>query len=189
MKILFLGPRRSPLLEWLCGEEAEVVQTDAKLAIADLLRVAPDFIVSHGYRHRITPEAIEAVEGRAVNLHISLLPWNRGADPNLWSFLDDTPKGVTIHYVDARFDTGDIIAQTRMEFDPNRETLATSHAALQLAIERLFRLTWPAIRAGTCPRRPQSDGGSSHRVRDAEDLLRSLPLGWGTPVRELTPTR
>ncbi len=26
-----------------------------------------------------------------INLHISYLPWNKGAYPNVWSFIDETP--------------------------------------------------------------------------------------------------
>ena len=27
-----------------------------------------------------------------INMHISYLPWNRGFSPNIWSFIDNTPK-------------------------------------------------------------------------------------------------
>jgi len=40
------------------------------------------------------------------------------ADPNVWSFIEKTPKGVSIHYLDAGIDTGDIIAQKLVETNP-----------------------------------------------------------------------
>ncbi|MCL0081308.1 hypothetical protein M1N64_03665 [Peptococcaceae bacterium] len=50
---------------------------------------------------------MDKFQGRAINLHISFLPWNRGADPNFWSFIENAPVGVSIHYLDEGIDTGD----------------------------------------------------------------------------------
>ncbi|HEY4231081.1 MAG TPA: formyltransferase family protein, partial [Thermoanaerobaculia bacterium] len=35
-----------------------------------------------------------------INLHPAYLPWNRGAYPNVWSIVERTPAGTTLHYVD-----------------------------------------------------------------------------------------
>eukprot|EP00392_Amoebophrya_sp_AT5.2_P019205 g19951.t1 len=61
-----------------------------------------DYCVSYGYRHIIRTPVIEGMfdRKRIINLHISYLPYNRGADPNLWSILERTPPGVTIHHID-----------------------------------------------------------------------------------------
>ena len=58
---------------------------------------------------------LDQINYRAINLHISYLPWNRGADPNLWSAVG-MPKGVTIHYINDGFDTGDILFQKAILF-------------------------------------------------------------------------
>ena len=71
----------------------------------------PKLIVSYNYKHIIQPEIIVLMNGRLVNLHISYLPWNKGSDPNFWSFIDNTPKGVTIHKIDNHLDTGAILYQ------------------------------------------------------------------------------
>ena len=39
-----------------------------------------------------------------VNLHISYLPFNRGSHPNYWSFVENTPKGVSIHEIDEQIE-------------------------------------------------------------------------------------
>lgn len=56
-----------------------------------------------------------------LNLHISYLPWNRGANPNFWSFVENTKKGVTIHEIDEKLDKGKILLRKELEFDENRE--------------------------------------------------------------------
>ena len=63
----------------------------------------------------------------AVNLHVSYLPWNRGADPNFWSIVEGTPKGITIHKMNYALDKGDIIIQQPIQEFPDTETLETSY--------------------------------------------------------------
>lgn len=143
-----------------------------------------DFIVSYGYRHIVREPVISAFYPRIVNLHISLLPWNRGADPNFWSWVDGTPKGVSIHRMDEGIDTGWLVAQAAIEFT-GPHTLATSYRVLREQVETLFAVMWPHIRCGDYVPVKQPDGGSYHRARDKEYLFRQLPLGWDTPVAEL----
>jgi methionyl-tRNA formyltransferase len=184
-KILFLGPHDSPLLPRLDGE---VHRVDTPVTLDDIERIGPDVGISFGYRHIVPKPVIDALPGRLVNLHISVLPHNRGADPNPWSWIDGTPKGVTIHHIDEHLDTGDIIAQREVAF-AGTETLAETYQALQDAIVDLFVETWPAIRAGTAPRHPQPPGGSYHRAADRDRFMHLLTDGWQTPVRVLRDTR
>ena len=124
-----------------------VRRTEEKIRADMNLVTESDFIVSYGYQIIIKEPLLELFPGRVINLHISLLPWNRGSDPNLWSFLNDTPKGVTIHRIEKGVDTGDILAQREVVFD-NNETLKTSYDKLTSNIEKLFAEVWPEIRAG-----------------------------------------
>jgi methionyl-tRNA formyltransferase len=50
-----------------------------------------------------------------INLHPSLLPFNRGKHPNFWSLVEETPAGASIHFVDESIDGGDIISQAQIE--------------------------------------------------------------------------
>jgi methionyl-tRNA formyltransferase len=171
MRVLYLGPD-SWLVDWIEMQGDWVVQTEqAPIKIGGC-----DLIVSYGYRHILRDLSIPA-----VNLHISLLPWNRGADPNLWSWMDNTPKGVTLHWIDEGIDTGDIIAQ--VEVAMGDETLTTSYAKLKRSAEALFMEYWDAIKDGTAPRRKQDGCGSFHRAKDKP----ALPDGWDTRCTELTP--
>lgn len=185
MTILFLGPNTSPLLHWLRQQEVLVIQTDQKITSGYIAAHDVTFILSYGYRSKITKEVLDAVSGRAVNLHISYLPWNRGYDPNFWSFIEGTPKGVTIHYVDESFDTGDIIVQKLVEFDVEAETLATCYQRLHDEIQTLFKDHWYLIKSGKCARQKQPVEGTLHRSRDKEQFTHLLTDGWNTPVSVL----
>lgn len=139
------------------------------------------FVLCYGYRYLFPPKLVRAWDGLMANLHISMLPWNRGADPNFWSFYDDTPKGVSLHYIDIGIDTGDIVAQHEVVLSENA-TLASSYSCLQDAVVALFARTWPALRAGQADRLPQSGKGTAHRSSDLEPLRYLLADGWETPV-------
>jgi len=178
MKILFLSPHKH-LVEFLKSFSDEVIQNIEPLT--DNLLNGVDFIVSYGYRFKISEEVTDEFKGRAINLHISYLPWNRGADPNLWSFLEDTPKGVTIHYLDGHIDTGEILVQQTMQHYDD-DTLKSTYRRLTETIENLFKEHWPAIREGKIESLPQL---TCHRVSDKEKYQNLLAKGWDTPIKDI----
>lgn len=71
--------------------------------------------VSAMFGHIIPQNVIEAFEIGIFNLHPSLLPINRGANPIMWAILDNQPQGVTLHKVDNSIDTGPIVSQMKLE--------------------------------------------------------------------------
>ena len=184
MKILLLGPEHPRLEEYLAESGDEVVRCEKRLTRSSIELKNVDFVVSYGYRYILKDSVLKRFPNRAVNLHISYLPFNRGADPNLWSWLEDTPKGVSIHYLDAGVDTGGVLAQRQMHVGTD-ETLRTSYEKLTEAIEDLFVEIWPGVKAGEQQAEEQPLGGSYHRLADKEPFVRLLRNGWDTPVAEL----
>lgn len=144
----------------------------------------PDMVVSYSYRHILGREVLDVMPGKFVNLHISLLPYNRGADPNAWSFLENTPKGVTIHLMDAGTDTGPILLQREVSFDEARDTLAGSYGALHDEIRTLFCDNWRAIREGAIRSKAQIGTGTFHRAADFAAVRQQLLgiEGWNVPI-------
>ena len=184
MKILLLGPYRKDFIDFLSSFGDKVTTKEVPLAGDSECLCNIDFIVSYGYRYILKKDILDKFPYKAINFHISLLPWNRGADPNLWSFLEDTPKGVTIHYLDYGIDTGDILAQQEVNYVPE-DTLRTSYERLSNTIEELFRRVWPNIRSGKQKSISQPKGGSYHRLSDRAAFEYLLTKGWDTPVAGL----
>ena len=184
MKILLLGPPRPEIIQHITERGDEVKVTEKKLCLETPLIQETDFLISYGYHHILKPDILGNFPNKAINIHISLLPWNRGADPNLWSFLEDTPKGVTIHYLDEGIDTGDILVQTKTEFT-NQDTLRSSYDKLTKIAINLFQSSWLKIRDGKINPQPQPVDGSVHRIRDRERYQHLLINGWDTPVVNL----
>lgn len=141
--VLFLSNNDNSmtLFNWLISK-CNVKHYADKIDCEILKLIEPKLVISYGYRNIIPVECINYMKSRIINLHISYLPWNRGADPNIWSILDGTPKGVTIHRIAQGFDTGDIIYQKQVELDYEKETLKSSYEKLHKEIVDLFKLHW-----------------------------------------------
>lgn len=63
----------------------------------------------------VKKETISLAKIGFVNLHPSLLPYNRGKHPYYWSIVDNTPAGVSIHYITEGIDDGNILCQRQIE--------------------------------------------------------------------------
>lgn len=156
----------------------------APAVLAAIAALDADLALSVYFGYLLRAEFLAVFDGNVLNLHPALLPYNRGAHPNVWSIIDRTPAGATLHYIDPGVDTGDIVAQAAVTVEPV-DTAATLYARLEAASLDLLAATWPAIRAGTIPRRPQpAGGGTSHRVRDLASLDR-IDLDRSYTAREL----
>jgi len=184
VNIAWLGPSAAVLETYVASFGDPVRRTEDKIKVDSPIVQWADFLVSYGFRHIIPAAVLEIFPRRAINLHISYLPWNRGADPNLWSFLENTPKGVTIHYLDEGLDTGDILVQKVVPYE-REDTLRTSYNRLKGALEDLFMSVWPDIRGGSFNATPQPPGGTSHRRADRADYEHLLGNGWDTPIFDL----
>ncbi len=188
--ILFLGPADSPLLEWMKDNGEKIIQYSDKITADFIDKNNISFLISYGYNHVVKKEVLDKLPNKAINLHISYLPWNRGADPNFWSFVENTPKGVTTHYMDESVDTGDIIVQKKVIFDYASETLTTTYGKLHEEIQKLFKKYWHKIKIGDVYRKKQSGKSSYHKIGDMKHHEHLLTNGWDTPILNLiTETR
>ncbi len=181
-KILFLGPEKSPLLIWLRTQKETVYQYSEPLTDEFIKENDFDFMISYGYRYIIKKSILDLFPLSAINLHISYLPWNRGADPNLWSFVDHTPKGVTIHLLDVGVDTGGILVQEKIDFIHEHETLSSSYNKLQMAIQELFKKNWLQLKNGEIEPIKAVEKGSYHAKQDIDKISKKLCQGWDTPI-------
>jgi methionyl-tRNA formyltransferase len=107
-----------------------------------------------------------------INMHPSLLPYNRGKHYNFWALVEQTPFGVTLHRVDSGIDTGEIIAQSTIKYDWT-DTGGTLYAKAQKAIVKLFIEAYPLLRMGLYNTKPQdSQAGSFHLASELEAASR-----------------
>lgn len=173
MKILYLSNNTQySLYEWLNEIGEDVVFYNNKLSKDYLVKNGIEFIVSYNYKYIIESDVIKFLENKIINLHISYLPFNRGAHPNIWSFLENTSKGVTIHLVDEGLDTGDIIFQKELFFDEDVETFYTTYEKLNNEIQKLFKENWRDIKNGNfTPIKQNNEIATLHKKKELEKLL------------------
>ena len=184
MNILYLGIKEENILKTLCSDGDNVFFTDDKLSPnLDTVKNS-DFIISYRYYHILKQDILNLFIKKAININISLLPYNRGAHPNLWSFLENTHKGVTINYIDKGIDTGDILVQREVFFS-NEETLKTSYEKLsEIAID-LFIQNWAKIKNDEIKAIVQPAQGTLHYKKDIKLYQHLLINGWNTKVDNL----
>ena len=107
-----------------------------------------DFILSFGFRKIISVNIIKKVKKPIFNIHLSYLPFNRGAHPNFWSFIENTPAGVSIHKIDKGIDTGNIILRKKINFNTKLKKLSTfkkTYNYLFLEAEKFFKKNFNKI--------------------------------------------
>lgn len=186
MKVLALSPHPELIEDTIVKAGDDCIVRSANFEVSDWPEC--DWVVCFGYRKIIQPRTIFNFRGRIINIHISLLPWNRGADPNFWSWFDDTPKGVTIHLVDAGIDTGPILANRVMgDFDFRENgTLRTTYGDLQIAASGLFARSWSKIRKEEeCSITRIGGLGSYHKCGEADKFLNRTKHPFEIPVLEV----
>ena len=126
------------------------------------------WLLSIYFAHLLPAELLGAFGGRGANVHPSLLPWGRGAHSNVWTLIEGTPAGVSLHLMTERIDAGPLLAQRSVPVYL-WDTAADLHKRLEMACADLVSENWPEI-AGLLPGVPQGDGGSYHAASDFADV-------------------
>ena len=99
----FTYSRRLNFIEYDELNEPQLIQK-----IKDLVEAA----VVCSFNYKIPKVLMEVTRDGFINVHPSMLPKYRGGNPYSRVIMNgETETGVTIHFMDEGFDTGDIIAQ------------------------------------------------------------------------------
>jgi methionyl-tRNA formyltransferase len=220
MRVVFMGKSKRTAvraLDWLVESGAEVVAVVApepdrwtrppqrldlaarrhglRLASDAELYAGPpdgvDLVVSFLFWNLIREPLISLGRIGCLNFHPAPLPDFRGVGGYNLAVLEGLPEwGVSCHFVDESFDTGDLVEVERFAIDP------AAHTALSLDLETgehlvaLFRRVMERALAGAeLPRRPQGDGRYVSReemerlrvVRPGDDVDRKLRAFWYPP--------
>ena len=118
MRILFLSDPKAYYLNQIpnflsdYGDNINILTR--KIGISDIKNLKPDFILSDRHNFILSKDILKLMEERAVNLHPSYLPWNKGCRPNFFSIYNQTITGVSIHQMNQGIDTGNIIIQRKV---------------------------------------------------------------------------
>lgn len=171
------------LLSWL-REKCNVIEMREKVTLEYVKEINPFLVISFNYRYIIKRDVISFLGKRIINMHISYLPWNKGSNPNFWSFFDNTPKGVTIHQLDEGLDTGDILFQRELFLEEEKETFISSYNKLLVEMIELFKENWETIRTMQWEAIPQKTEGTYHTMKDMEEIQKVCKIDWSDNIAE-----
>jgi methionyl-tRNA formyltransferase len=114
----------------------------------------PDFILSFYFRWMIPESVLRLAPNGALNLHGSLLPRYRGRAPVNWVLVNgETETGVSLHYMVARPDAGNLVTQERVEI-AFEDTALTLFGKLERAAGGLLDRALPLLAHGRAPSLP-----------------------------------
>ena len=135
-----------------------------------------DFILSFGFRKIISVNIINKIKKPIFNIHLSYLPFNRGAHPNFWSFIENTPAGVSIHKIDKGIDTGNIILRKKINFNINLNKFSTfkkTYNCLFLEAENLFKNNFSKIYNKKYKKITTNNKGNFHYIKDLPKWMKN----------------
>jgi methionyl-tRNA formyltransferase len=138
----------------------ELRQPGALETLTLVAELQPDIACVACFSHRIPMPLLALPRLGFLNMHPALLPFHRGPAPLFWIFRCGEPTaGVTIHFMDAGLDTGDIVAQESFVL-PDGISGAEAERQCEAIGARLMLAAIQGLRDGTLARRPQPPSGS-----------------------------
>jgi methionyl-tRNA formyltransferase len=164
--------RSIPILQ---PENAKSEEFRSKLASYN-----PQLSIVIAYGQILTQSVIDLPEKGTLNIHYSLLPRWRGATPTEAAILaGDKETGVTIQKMEAKLDTGPIIAQHKLEILPDERTPDLRERLTEIGAGLLVE-TLPMWMNGEITAMPQDDAKATTCGRlsreDGEVKLNEDPI-------------
>ena len=176
----------TPVKEYAMSVNIPVYQPQScreEATLEGLRTLTPDVILVAAYGKLLPQALLDIPRVAIINVHSSLLPQYRGAAPINWAVLNgDRETGVTVQYMAAELDAGDILLAERTAIgdDEDAGQLYDRLAVLggKAASEALRRLE-----NGTATRTPQIYGP---QYQYASLLSREMsPINWNKRARDI----
>lgn len=125
----------------------KIRRKELKTTVTDLFdNIKPDLVFMCGFSYRIPSQLFTMPALGFFNIHFSLLPAYGGPAPLFWQLKNgEQTGGITIHRVDAGFDSGEIVARQEIPFNPGENwglcNQRYSNAVFNLMIPLLNQLS------------------------------------------------
>lgn len=134
----------------------------AQEGIDAIKAIVPDIIITAAFGQIIPKAILDIPRLGCVNVHASLLPKYRGAAPIQWAIINgEKETGVTIMYMDAGLDTGDIISSVSVPIN-DETTGGELYERLSVLGADLLIKTLKDMENGTASRKKQRESEASY---------------------------
>lgn len=122
----------------------------------------PDLILSIYLNQLIKSKVINMPTQGTLNIHPALLPKHRGLFPYFWVIAaGERETGVTIHWVDTKFDTGDLLLQEKIPVESDDTITSLSYKSSLVGAEMLVKAV-KLVESGQPPRLNQNHEQASY---------------------------
>lgn len=160
----------------------KVRTTNSPEAVALIKEISPDAIFVIGWTRLISAEVLKIPKYGCFGMHASLLPRLRGRAPVNWALIkNEKVTGNTMMVLDEGIDTGDIVAQKKLEIRLS-DTCHTLYQKVGQAGREMLREFIPKLQEGVFSRTVQADKEApTMPKRTPEDGL----IDWNKPSLEL----
>ena len=109
--------------------------------LEQILPIEPDLVVLAGFMRILSKDFTEALSGKLINIHPSLLPDYPGLNTHKQAIENgDLMHGISVHYVNNELDGGPIITQGALKIDPLQ-----SEAKLINRIHKIEHAVYPKV--------------------------------------------
>jgi methionyl-tRNA formyltransferase len=125
-------------------------------------KIMPDLIVVSSFRNILDKKILSIPPRHVINLHMALLPKYRGAHPENWAIINgEEYLGYTVHYLEEKVDSGDIIAQHKVKIHPEDDILSLTYKIAYEAPLLLIDVI-KQIERGEIVRSPQNEADATY---------------------------
>jgi hypothetical protein len=122
----------------------------------------PDLVLSVYLNQLIKRDLIHLPSQGVLNIHPALLPRHRGLFPYFWVITNgEKETGVTVHWVDEKFDTGHLLLQEKISVEPEDTISSLSYKSSLVGAEMLVKAV-NVVAGGQPPQLPQDNSQASY---------------------------
>jgi methionyl-tRNA formyltransferase len=155
--ITVLSFESEPEKPWLYRDPAQVTEA--------ISTFNPDLLITASYGQKIPAPCITNAKLGGVNIHPSLLPRFRGADPIPWTILaGDRRTGVSVVELADTFDEGAILGQKTVILTGAETSGPLRSTLFAIGAEMLVQML-PDVAQNSCRRHPQRGTGDAMYAR------------------------
>jgi hypothetical protein len=152
----------------------EVASLDSPSATAGVETLHPDLAI-HAGAGILRPAILSIPRLGTLNAHMGILPYYRGMNVSEWARFNGDPVGCTVHLIDPRIDTGDILCAGVVDVDAAGNIGELRALVDRAQIDLLGEVTRFILQSGGLPpRRRQTSQEGTQFFRMHADIARVL---------------
>jgi methionyl-tRNA formyltransferase len=184
-------PTRDMMKQFVESLGIPAISVDKKMKdprlVEEIRSYNPDLIIISSYPRLLPKEIYEIPPLGTINCHPSMLPNYRGPNPYFHVINDGLSQtGISFHYVDDSFDTGDLIFQTPFPLEPD-ETLGSLFIKISITSSELYLMLINKLETGQpLPAKPQPVDTTG--LIYAEEVKHDSPIlliNWAKSARQV----